>query len=104
MACDTNTAKRLLVENEWKYSSKRWNKVVDGRYLKIELNLVVNKTDNNMVKVANNIKKQLDKVGIIINIKETSKEEYDKLLTNKDYDLILVNSNYGYSPSLEKFF
>lgn len=102
--CDVNTAKRLLVENSWKYSYKRWNKVIEHKYLKIELDLIVNKSDSNMVKVANNVKEQLGKVGIIINIKELSKEQYNKYLTNKNYDMILINNNYGYSPSMQKFF
>ena len=73
MGYDTNTAKRLLVENGWKYSSRRWTNTVNYRYLKIELNLVVDKTENSMVKIANNIKEQLNSVGIIINVKEVSK-------------------------------
>lgn len=104
MAYDVNTAKRLLVENGWKYSYKRWNKIIDYRYLKIELDLIVNKSDNSMIKVANTIKEQLGTVGIIINIKELSKEQYNKYLTNKNYDMILINNNYGYSPSVQKFF
>ena len=99
---DTNTAKRLLVEKGWKYSSKRWTNTVNYRYLKIELNLVVDKTQNSMVKIANNIKEQLNSVGIIINVKDVTKEQYNRYLTNKNYDMILINNNYGYSPSLQK--
>lgn len=104
MAYDVNTAKRLLVEKGWKYSYRRWNKVIDYRYLKIELDLIVNRSDNNMVKAGNTIKEQLGTVGIIINIKELSKEQYNKYLTNKNYDMILINNNYGYSPSMHKYF
>ena len=104
MAHDVNTAKRLLVENGWNYSYKRWKKVVEQRYLKIELDLLVNKSDNNMIKVANVIKEQLSKVGIIINIKDLDKEKYNNYLENKKYEIVLINSNYGYSPSMQKFF
>ena len=89
MGYDTNTAKRLLVENGWKYSSRRWTNTVNYRYLKIELNLVVDKTENSMVKIANNVK-------------EVSKDQYNRYLTNKNYDMILIKNNYGYSPSLQK--
>ena len=41
MACDTNVAKRLLVESGWKYSSNKWRKTVNYRNLSIELNLLV---------------------------------------------------------------
>lgn len=104
MAYDSNTAKSLLVDNGWKYTSKKWRKTVNYRYLTIELELTVNKSNSNMVKVANKIKEQLKAVGIIINIKETSNSQYNKNLKNKNYDMILVDSTYSYSPSLNKYF
>lgn len=104
MAYDTNTAKRLLVDAGWKYSSKKWRKTVNYRYMTIELNMVVNKSNNNMVKVANKIKEQLNNVGIIINLKEVSNSQYNSYLKSKNYDMILVDSSYGYSPSLDKYF
>lgn len=104
MAYDANTAKGLLVDNGWKYSSKRWRKTVNYRYTKIELNMVVNKNNSNMVKVGNKIKEQLNTVGIIVNLKEVSDRQYNQYLENKNYDMILVESNYGYSPSLQKYF
>ena len=104
MAYDANTAKGLLVDNGWKYSSKRWRKTVNYRYLKIELNMVVNKSNSNMVKVANKVKEQLNAVGIIVNLKEVSNNQYNNYLENKNYDMIIIESAYGYSPSLEKHF
>lgn len=104
MAYDTNTSKGLLVDNGWKYSSKRWRKTVNYRYLKIELNMVANKENSSMLKIANKIKEQLNTVGIIVNLKEVSNSQYNNYLENKNYDMILVDSNYGYSPSLEKYF
>jgi len=104
MAYDTNTAKALLVDAGWKYSSKRWRKTVNYSYLNIELNMILNKNSSNMVKVGNKIKEQLNTVGIIVNLKEVSNNQYNKYLENKNYDMIIVNSTYGYSPSLEKYF
>ena len=104
MAYDINTAKGLLVDNNWKYSSKRWGKIVNYRYLKIELDIVVNKKDSNLVKVANKIKEQLNAVGIILNVIEVSDSQYNQYLENKKYDIIILDSNYGYSPSLQKYF
>lgn len=104
MAYDANTAKSLLVDNGWKYSAKKWRKTVNYRYLTIELDIVVNKSNNNMVKVANKIKEQLNAIGIVINIKEVSNSQYNKYLKNKNYELILVDTNYNYSPSLETYF
>ena len=104
MACDPNTSKRLLVENGWQYSSNKWRKTVNYRYITIELDLLVNKENSNLVKVAKNIKQQLESVGIRINIIEATQSQYDKQLNNKNYDFVLSNSNYGYSPSLNKYF
>lgn len=104
MSCDTNTSKRLLVENGWKYSSNKWRKTVNYRYLNIEISLLVNKEDANLVKVAKNIKEQLEAIGIRINITEATQNQYHKHLNNNNYDIVLSNSNYGYSPSLNKYF
>lgn len=101
---DENKAKNILVENGWKYSEGGWKKKVNNINLKIELDIVVDKNDTDNVKVANKIKEQLNLVGIIINIKEVSDKEYNNYLKNKNYDLIIVNDTYSYSPSLEKYF
>lgn len=100
---DSNNAKRLLVDNNWKYENKKWRKTVNGKYLKIELNLVTNK-NNNMIKMANTIKENLEKIGIQVKIIEAKDDEYNKYINSKNYDMILINSTYGYSPSLEKYF
>lgn len=104
MAFDTNTAKGLLVDNGWKYTSKKWRKTVNHKYLTIELNLLVNKEDGNLLKVAKNIKEQLETIGIRINIVEATQSQYNKKINNKDYDIVLSNNYYGYSPSLNKYF
>lgn len=104
MAYDTNTAKGLLVDNGWKYTSKKWRKTVNYRYLTIELDLLVNKENGNLVKVAKNIKEQLETTGIIINITEATQSQYNKKINDKNYDIVLLDSYYGYSPSLSKYF
>lgn len=103
IAHDENVAKSLLVDNGWKYSSKRWRKTANYRYLKIELNLLVNKNNSNLIKVAKKIKEQLESVGIVINITEATTEQYNRYLQSKNYDIILTSNNYGYSPSLNKY-
>ena len=99
-----NTAKKILVDAGWKYSSQKWRKTVNYRYLSIDLKLVVNKASSNMVKVANKIKKQLESVGIRITVVSATQKQYNQYLKNKNYDIILIDSNYGYSPSLDKYF
>lgn len=104
MAFDTNTAKGLLVDNGWKYTSKKWRKTVNHRYLTIELELLVNKENGNLLKVAKEIKKQLETIGIKINIVEATQSQYNKKINNKNYDIVLADNYYGYSPSLNKYF
>ena len=104
MAYDQNVAKRLLVDNGWKYSSKKWRKTVNYRYLNLELDLVVNKNEKDLVKVANRIKEQLESVGIRINVVEATQNQYNRYLKNKNYDIILLTSSYSYSPSINKYF
>ena len=97
---DANLAKNILLESGWKYSNGSW---IKSNNLKIELNMVVNKNNLNSIKIANNIKEQLNKIGILINLNEVSKQEYNNCLKNKEYDLILLNDTYSYSPSLEEY-
>lgn len=104
IAYDPNVAKGLLVDNGWKYSSKKWRKTVNYRYLSIELSLLVNKNNSNLLKVAKNIKEHLESVGIRLNITEAATAQYNRYLKNKQYDLVLTSGNYGYSPSLNKYF
>ena len=101
---DSNMVNALLIDNGWEFSSKKWKKIVGDKQLTIELSLLVNKNSSNLVKVANNIKEQLEEVGIIINIIELAKEQFERNLSNKQYDIVLMSSNYGYSPSLNKYF
>lgn len=100
IASDTNKAKKILIENGWRYSEDGWKK--DNH--KLELDIIVKQTNQNNIKVANSITEQLSKIGIVINVKDISEKEYNNYLQNKNYDLILVNETYGYSPSLEKYF
>lgn len=104
MVHDTNIAKGLLVDSGWKYTSKKWRKTVNHRYLTIELDLLVNKNDSNLLKVAKKIKEQLETIGIRINIIEATQSQYNKKINDKNYDIVLDNNYYGYSPSLNKYF
>ena len=101
---DNDKAKNLLVENGWKYSKDGWKKRENNRNLTIELDIVVNKNNLDNVKVANNIKEQLSAIGLIINIKEANDIECIKYLNNKKYDMIVIESTYGYGPTLQKYF
>ena len=94
-------ARKILIDNNWEYNSNRWIKKNNG---KIELELVVNKNDNTMVKTADIISSQLSNIGIYIKIIEANNKQYNSYIINKNYDLILLNNSYSYSPSLNKYY
>lgn len=103
IAYDENVAKRLLMDAGWKYSAKKWRKTISYRYRTIELSILVRKDNGNLVKVANKLKEQLEKIGMKITVNALDTKQYKEKLKKKNYDLVLVSSNYGYSPSLYKF-
>ncbi len=104
MSFDENTAKNLLVDNGWEYSSRNWVKWVNNRYLNLELTMIVKKNDRNAVKIANKIREQLERIGMIVEIDELSDGQYQDYINRRKYDLALVDSNYSYGPTVQKYF
>lgn len=101
---NTEQAKQILVNDGWEYKYKYWQKVINYRTQKISLNLVVKSSDETRVKVAENIKAQLENQGIRINLIKASDEQYRLYLQNKNYDMILCSINLSISPDLSTFF
>ena len=97
-------AKQILVDDGWNYLYKYWQKTVNYRTQKISLNFVVKSSDINRVKVAENIKVQLENQGIRINLIKATDAQYQNYLTNKNYDMILCSVNLSVSPDLSTFF
>jgi len=56
------------------------------------------------IKVAEDIKKQLEKIGIILNIRKVTDNQYINCLQNKDYEMILTGISNGISPDLGYFY
>ena len=59
-----NNAKGILTEAGWTYRNNSWIK----QNSKLEFNLIVNNENQKRVMVAESIKKQLEKIGIKINL------------------------------------
>ena len=93
-------AKDVLIENNWKYKNGFWEKNNTKTFITLLLNNSIPKHKN----VANNIKEQLDKIGININIIEAEDYLYSKLLNNNNYDMILVESRQNLAPELQNYF
>lgn len=97
-------AKAFLVNAGWEYKSKTWKKTIDYKTQRIELDLVVKNSNIQRVQVAENIKAQLEAIGIKITIIKASDSQYQKYLENKNYDLILTGVYSSYSPDLTTYF
>lgn len=97
-------AKKTLIENGWEYKYNRWQKTENYNTKRINLTLTVNKDNSNRVATAENIKTQLEQIGIKINIKKVNSSQYNSILENKNYEMILTGISNSFSPNLNTFF
>lgn len=97
-------AKEILVKNEWEYKSREWRKVNNYKTLRLKFDLIVNKNNEKRVQVAENIKTQLEAIGIKLNVVKVSDAQYQNYLNNKNYDLILTGVYSSHSPDISKYF
>lgn len=97
-------AKQLLVEKGWSYKNKYWQKTENYKTQRLVLNLLVKASDGEKVTVANNIKEQLEKQGVRINIVQASDEQYWADIANKKYDIAICGITMSPSPDLNTFF
>lgn len=94
---------KYLNESGWRLRSKIWQKTINYKTTRLELNLVV-RADSNRIGVAEYIKNTLAQQGIIIDIIVASKENYNNYLKNKNYDMILTEITNSISPDLSTYF
>ena len=62
------------------------------------------KEDAKRVEAAEEIKKQLEKIGIKINIVKVSFNMYNSYIKNKNYDMILAGNIVSNNPNIETYF
>jgi len=97
-------AKKVLQDSGWEYKNNRWHKKESYSTKKINLKLTVNKEDTSRIAVAENIKAQLQQIGIHVTINKVSTASYNTILQNKNYEMILTGVYNSYSPNVETFF
>ena len=90
-------------KSEWYLRRKQWQKAINYKIKKLELNLVVRKKSNR-VKVAEYISTKLAEQGIVTNVIQASDSEYANYLENKTYDIILSEITNPISPDLTTYF
>ena len=95
-------SKKILEENGWQYKNNVWQKRIEDKNVQLRFNLLVSSNNELRLKVAESIKQQLEEVGIKINITKVS--PISSYITNKNYDIALVEMSTGVSPDLSIFF
>lgn len=86
-------AKQILKETGWIFSGNVWQKKEENSTLKISINLVVQESNENRIKVSEIIKKNIEEIGIPVNIIKANDKTYENYQQNKNYDIILARNN-----------
>ena len=73
---------KCLIDAGWTLKQKQWQKVVNYRQIKLELNMVVRKNSNREA-VAQYLKETFQEQGIILNIITVDDSEYAQYLAQK---------------------
>lgn len=97
---NVNQAKSILVDGGWTYKDNTWRK--KNKILKF--NLIVNQEDEKRVAVAEEIKRELEEIGIIIDIVKVNNNGYNNYIKNGNYDIILTGNIISTAPNLETYF
>lgn len=93
-------AKQTLKDAGWVYSKNRWRK--NGKILTVTIS--TNSSNKKRCQVAQNIKEQLEAIGIQASVKEVSDAQYNAYLTNKNYQILLTGVYNSFSPDLTYFY
>lgn len=93
-------AREILDQSGWRDTDGVLYKVINGAYVPLKLEMLVNNDNNLRMKVANEIKEQLNEVGIILEVKSVSWEEEMKLLGNRKFDMALLGYSVPSAPQL----
>lgn len=101
---NSEQAKKVLQDDGWEYKNNKWQKIENYRTNTINLTLTVNKDDLNRLAVAENIKNQLEQIGMKITLNKVNTKQYNNILKNKNYQIILTGVYNSYSPDIETFF
>ena len=101
MQYNQDQARRLLEEAGWTYSSGRWIKKVDGQNKRLIFNIMVNSDEKEAA--ANNIKAQLEEIGIIVNVNRNDAKFVENLYAGS-YQIAIVGINDSINPDLTYFY
>ena len=96
-------AREVLEDAGWEYRYGYWRKTENYYTRYLNLNLIVDRSNETRVKVAELIEEQLEDIGINVSLYRVSNASYKNYLENKNYDMIITGVNNSYSPDLTYF-
>lgn len=96
-------AKRELIEAGWNFENYAWRKRVGYNTLRLELNLVVNSSNEKRCILADKIKDALAEVGIRINVNKVNDYTYNQYINSTNYDMIICGTYSALSPDLTTY-
>ena len=97
---DTQEAQRILKRGGWDYTNGSWYK----KGVKLAFTITVNTENTLDIRVAENIKNQLGKLKIDVNVKRVSKKNYYNYISKKTgYEAMIININTSYSPNINTY-
>ena len=103
---DTNTTKSKEILSSLGFTDTDNNGFLEKNGKEISFNIYVLNDVNDPVRreTANNIKTQLKKVGININVFAVNQEELQKVIQNKSFDMIISGYYFSNVPNFEFLF
>ena len=96
-------AKKILEEGGWEYRYSAWRKTENYWTKRLSLTLTVEANNSKRVEVAQNIKEQLERIGIEVYVRKVSDWQYQNILENKNYEMIITGVYNSYSPDISSF-
>jgi len=94
-----NNAKKYIMSSGWKENNGVWirNKNI------LNMNLNIRKDNENHSKIAQELKTQLEKAGIKIDIVELSEKDYNYKMEDNSYEMILCEDILPIFPDINKY-
>lgn len=101
---DIYAAENILLSNGYKKNKGVYEKYENGNHIYLELNILVNKDSAEKNAVANIIKRQIQDIGIKVNIYSISEVEINQRIKDNSYDLVLADINLNENPDISKLY
>lgn len=87
---DVEKSKQLLINAGWNNSSGVWKKEIQNKTYTLKFDLLVNKDNEEKMKIANMIVENLKEVGVNIKLVKVTKEEFNKRIDKGNFELALA--------------